>query len=454
MKSFLEISIKELSENIAKGEMSTEDVADICINRVEQMEPSCQAWECFDEKNFKKACRTGLFHGMPIGVKDIFNTADFPTQMGSPLWKNFTPGNDARAVHNLKNAGAVIPGKTVTAEFAVHALGKTLNPHDANRNPGTSSSGSAVAVATGMVPAAIGTQTAGSIVRPASYCGVYGCKPSFGLIPRTGVLKTCDTLDTIGFFVSHACDLKIMFEALRVHGRNYPMSHEALNRRQKIEEEIAKIYNIPCGILKNVKVPFGPKNRPWKIAFIKTNTWNYAETYAKNALLGFAQLLYDHTAQLPDLVFNAHEIHATIYDKSLSHYFREEYKNSQLVSPIMNGIIEQGQKITIDQYLAALQEQVKIQRAMDGFFNDYDIIISLSTTGVAPLREEPEKPDPALIWTLAHLPVVSVPAFKHEGLPFGIQIVARKYNDYLLFDFIDYLREMELIPEGVNPRII
>jgi Asp-tRNA(Asn)/Glu-tRNA(Gln) amidotransferase A subunit family amidase len=206
--------------------------------------------------------------------------------------------------------------------------------------------------------------------------------------------------------------------------------------------------------LVNSKRQIGPKNRPWKIAFIKTNTWNYAETYAENALLDFAQLLYDHTDQLPDLIFNAHEIHATIYNKSLSHYFQREYQKNELVSPIMNEIIERGIKITAEQYLAALQKQVKIQRVMDGFFNDYDIIISLSTAGIAPLRDEPEKPDPALIWTLAHLPVVSVPAFiGPNGLPFGLQIVARKYNDYLLFDFIDYLREMELIPEGANPRI-
>jgi len=428
INGFLEYSITQIQKDMADGKVSEKDVAQICIDRVIEMEPSCQAWECF---GLKDQCQPGPLHGIPIGVKDIFNTADFPTQMGSPIWKDFTPGNDARAVYNLKSNGAIVPGKTVTAEFAVHALGKTLNPHDHKRNPGTSSSGSAVAVATGMVPAAIGTQTAGSIVRPASYCGVYGCKPSFGLIPRTGMLKTCDTLDTVGFFVSHACDLRVMLDALRVHGRNYPVSHEALM---------------------NSKRQTGPQNRPWKVAFVQTNTWNYTEAYSKNALLGFAQLLYDHTVQLPKIISGAHDIHATIYNKSLSHYFREEYKRKELVSPIMNEIIENGNRITYQQYLDALQAQVEIQQVMDRFFNDYDIIILLSTAGVAPLRDEPEKPDPALIWTLAHLPVISVPAFTHEGLPFGIQVVARKYNDYLLFRFIDHLIESGLIPEGVNPR--
>src|SRR3990167_8157472 len=176
-----------------------------------------------------------LLECIPVGVKDIYNTADFPTQMGSPLWKDFTPGNDARAVYHLKRQGANIVGKTVTAEFAVHALDKTLNPYDATRTPGTSSSGSAVAVSMGMVPAATGTQTAGSIVRPASFCGVYGCKPSFGTIPRTGMLKTTDSLDQIGFFTVHAEDLRRLFDSMRVKGENYPISNAALadESRQK-----------------------------------------------------------------------------------------------------------------------------------------------------------------------------------------------------------------------------
>jgi Asp-tRNA(Asn)/Glu-tRNA(Gln) amidotransferase A subunit family amidase len=434
LKSFLNYSIKDMQNDINNEDLSRWEIAYMCIYSIKEIESCYMAWEMFDEKTLfeqLKTCKSGPLYGIPIGVKDIFNTADFPTQMGSPLWKNFTPGNDARAVYNLKNAGAVIPGKTVTAEFAVHTLGKTLNPHDAARNPGTSSSGSAVAVATGMVPAAIGTQTAGSIVRPASYCGIYGCKPSFGLIPRTGMLKTCDTLDTVGFFVSHACDLRIMFDALRVHGRNYPVSHEAFSSR-----------------------PAKLESRPWKIAFVRTHKWEYAKIYAKNALLGFSQLLYDHTVRLPEIMSIAHEVHATIYNKSLSHYFREEYKNSQLVSPIMNDIIEQGQRISFEQYRQALILQNDIIQSMDEFMQQYDILISLSTAGEAPLRDEFEKPDPALMWTLAHLPVVSVPAFTGpNGLPFGMQIVARKYNDYLLFDFIDYLRKMELIPEGVKPKI-
>ena len=180
--------------------------------------------------------------------------------MGSELWCDFKPGNDARVVYYLKNSGGIIAGKTVTAEFAVHELNETLNPHNVELTPGTSSSGSAVAVALGMVPVAIGSQTAGSIIRPASFCGVYGFKPSFGLIPRTGSLKTTDTLDSIGFFVSHPSDILLVLETIRVHGPNYPLSYRAfkdLSRQNK------------------------PRNRPWKVALAKTHTWSHATDYAK-----------------------------------------------------------------------------------------------------------------------------------------------------------------------------
>ena len=197
-------SISTMLASYRDGSLTPTDVAERCIAAVDKHESSVHAWECFDRQ--KLVCQAEQstarirdgneprpLEGLPVGVKDIFNTADFPTQMGSPLWQGFTPGNDARVLYDMKRLGAIVPGKTVTAEFAVHSLGKTLNPHAGNRTPGTSSSGSAVAVATGMVSVALGTQTAGSIIRPASFCGVWGCKPSFGLVPRTGTLKTTDS---------------------------------------------------------------------------------------------------------------------------------------------------------------------------------------------------------------------------------------------------------------------
>jgi Asp-tRNA(Asn)/Glu-tRNA(Gln) amidotransferase A subunit family amidase len=365
-------------------------------------------------------------------VKDIFNTADFPTQMGSAQWAGFTPGNDARAVFHLRRAGALIPGKTVTAEFAVHTLGKTLNPWAPERTPGTSSSGSAVAVATGMVPLALGTQTAGSIIRPASFTGVWGMKPSFGLIPRTGMLKTTDSLDTVGFFVGHAEDLQPVLEALRVHGRDYPLSEAAFADQAR---------------------QAAPRSRPWRVAVVRPSVWSHVPYYASDAFEAWCRRTGKHSrfefveAPLPYDLAECHRVHATIYNRALAYYFKQEYQRKELVSPVMNALIENGAMITAAQYQAALTRQSQLARAADGFLREFDVAITLSTAGEAPLREIEELPDSALMWTLTHLPVVSAPVFRSpRGLPFGLQLMARRYNDPLLLRFV-----AEAIAAGALP---
>lgn len=448
--SFLGLSVGQILKGYEKGEISPVDVAIICIEHTEKMEPKLKAWEIFDadklldqakasEERLQKGKSCRLLEGIPIGVKDIFNTKDFPTQMGSPLWKDFTPGNDARAIFNMREAGACVAGKTVTAEFGVHSLGKTLNPHDASRNPGTSSSGSAAAVGTGMVPVALGTQTGASIVRPASFCGVYGCKPSFGLIPRMGILKTTDSLDTVGFFTIWFEDLSRVFDIITVKGENYPKSHAAL----KDEKRQSK-----------------PPERPWKVALVRTHTWEFAENYAREALFDWARKLEGsgnilvEEVPLPSSISGAHDIHRTIYDKTLSYYFKEEYERSELVSDIMNEIVDRGLGITPDEYRKALVDQEVLAHEMDEFLKSYDVMISLSTAGEAPRREVAEKPDPGLIWTMTHLSVIHAPVFiSPDGLPFGAQVVSRRYNDILLFRFVNFLREAELIPASVNPAV-
>ena len=370
--------------------------------------------------------------GIPVAVKDIFNTVDFPTQMGSPLWDGFTPGNDARAVFNLKRAGGIVPGKTVTAEFAVHTLGKTLNPWAHERTPGTSSSGSAVAVATGVVPVALGTQTAGSIIRPASFCGVWGMKPSFGLIPRTGMLKTTDSLDSVGFFCGHAADLRSTLDALRVHGRDFPISHAALQDGAR---------------------QAAPSARPWRVAYVRPHVWQHAPAYAIDAMEAWLRRLAADPrfevidATLPESMQESHVVHATIYNRALAYYFKDEYKKAELVSPVMNALIEAGQGISAEAYEAALDRQVELSRAMEQFTRGYDVLVTLSTAGEAPLRHVQEMPDSALMWTMTQLPSLSAPVFKSpRGLPFGLQIVARRYNDPLLLNFVD-----EAIAHGLLP---
>lgn len=448
-ESFLDLSVRELVAGYERGDWTPTQVAQMVVRRVRALEPQVHAWVVFSpgkllgqaqaaEHRWAEGAPRGALEAVPVGIKDVFNTREFPTQMGSPLWKDFTPGNDARLVFHVQRAGGLLAGKTVTAEFAVHALGQTLNPHDPARNPGTSSSGSAAAVATGMVPVALGTQTAGSIVRPASFCGVWGCKPSFGLLPRTGVLKTTDSLDTLGFFVGRAEDLRRVFDALRVHGPDYPVSHAALT-------DPARQHKSP--------------DRPWRVALVRTHTWDHAHGYARDALRSWAAKVGEAPevevveADLPPGMARAHEVHATIYDRALANYFAEEYTRKELVSPVMNGIIERGMTIPASAYDGALREQERLAAAMDRFLQDYDVMLSLSTAGAAPPRDEVERPDPALMWTLTHLPVVNAPVFTSpEGLPFGAQLAARRYNDPLLFRFIDHLRTHGLVPEGPNPR--
>ena len=362
-------SINQILDEYKRGTLTPIDIAEECIEKSEK-NIQYQVWENFNSEMILKQAKITAnrikngeilrkLEGIPVAVKDIYNTIDFPTQMGSLLWKGFTPGNDARVVYNLKQAGAIIAGKTVTAEFAVHELNKTLNPYDVTKTPGTSSSGSAVAVALGLTPISTGTQTAASITRPASFCGVYGCKPSFGTIPRTGMLKTTDSLDSVGFFATFAEDLELMFDVLRVHGPNYPF--------------VNKYYN---DFNRQNKAP----DRPWKIAFVKTHTWEFAEDYAKTAIVEFVNKLSNFQGisitevDLPVEIENSHKIHSIIYDKSLSYYFQEEAKYSGKISSIMNSMIETGEKISIEKYHNALDEQTNLCHIMDDFLKDYDAV--------------------------------------------------------------------------------
>lgn len=440
---FLKHSIRNLLHLIRKKQLAAIDLADMAINRIEGMNGEYHCFVSYDAEGLRDAARQSekrlaegqqarSLEAVPISVKDNINTKHFPTQMGSPCWSGFTPGNNARAVDHIVWQGAAIAGKTVTTEFAVHDLSEAVNPYDKARTPGTSSSGSAVAVAAGMIPAALDTQTAGSIIQSASFCGVFGYKPSFGLIPRTGILKTTDTLDTVGFFTAHAEDLPILFDALRVKGQDYPISHAALSDESR--------QNIANG-------------KPWRVALVKDHTWKYAPDYAQKAMCEFSDSLNAlgnicvSERSLPEIMLSAHETHATIYNKDLAYYFKDEYVQKQLVSGRICSLIESGLLIDPKEYLSALKAQEAQCRAMDDFFSDCDVLICLSTAGEAPLRGVEAQPDSALLWALTHLPAISVPAFKGlHGLPFGVQIVARKYSDYKLLRFIDLLCEKAAIP--------
>lgn len=441
----------EAARAIATRRISARELVTACLAQIERWDGVVHAWAYLDpDLALAQADRVdeaigcgetpGPLAGVPIGVKDIFNTADMPTQMGSPLFRGFTPGNDARVVHSLRMAGAVIPGKAVTAEFAVHAPGPTENPHRVGHIPGTSSSGSAAAVASYMVPAAIGSQTAGSIIRPASYCGVYGFKPSFGVVPRTAMLKTTDSLDTVGWVARNVDDLALMFETLRVKGPDYPISEAALTDSSRQSK---------------------PDGQPWRIAQVKGPCWDEAQPYVHSAVERLAERLKDTGAVMVELVdtpaelAEAHEVHATIYDRALAYYFKEEFAQHTLVSDQIYEIIERGNRISVDQYQEALERQRKIAQSMEQLFlSGYDAILDMSTASAAlPGLDSIDLPDHALVWTLGGLPSVSLPvAQSPDGLPLGAQLAARRFNDPLLFSLLSFLAREGVIPERTFPE--
>lgn len=446
MKSiFLKYSLPALNQLLSQNEIHFSDIIDELEKAILEYESKVHAWVHYDidslkkevelkSKSLKELAKVSKLAGIPVGIKDIFNTKAFPTEMGSPTWKNFTPGNNARVVDLLIQQGALVAGKTVTAEFAVHELNETNNPHDISRTPGTSSSGSAVAVSTGMVPYAMGTQTAGSIVRPASFCGIWGMKPSFGLLPRTGILKTTDSLDTVGFLTSHGKNLRAILDSIRMRGPDYPFVYKNVDARGEVPKA---------------------KNSKWKIGFVKTHVWDKAEKYAQDSFLEFInKISKQENFELTEIEWNekvslAHETHETIYNKSLSYYFQNEAKAGEHVSKIMRTMIDQGRDITPEQYKNALHRQEQISKEVGNLLEPYDFVFSLGTSSDAPLRGVLEIPDPSLIWTLSHIPSIAIPVFRSpNGLPFGIQIISKRWNDYLLLQAVEEMIDREIIPSG------
>lgn len=440
--SLARLTATEFLALLRKGEITAADYAQACADVIDAMEPRVAAWAWYDRCRFESlAVRvdediaqrraagdcdlTGRLAGLPVGVKDIYNTEDMPTSHGSGLFAGYTPGNDARVVTNLRREAAIMAGKTVTAEFAVHTPNGTRNPHDLTRSSGTSSSGSAVAVATAMVPVALASQTAGSIIRPASYCGVFGFKPSYGTIPRTAMLKTTDTLDTVGFMARSVADLGLLFDILRVRGLNYPIVDAALAdpRRRK------------------------PPTRPWRVGVLEGPKSKLVASAVHNGF-GAVQRRLEASGcelrplRLPAVFDGAHDVHETLYRRSLCYYFRMEWESGKHeFSPGLAAMIAGGTGIGMPEYEAALRAQTDIANAYDALVADVDVVICPSTADEAPVGlDAPDTPDHCLIFTMCYAPSLSVPMLRGStGLPVGLQVAARRFNDYDVLDFTDFL---------------
>lgn len=431
-----ELTASEFVERLLEGRITVTEYVQSCVDRIDQFEPEIRAWHSFDadyvleragkvEERLAAHSSPRRMPGVPVGVKDIFNTYDYPTGMGSAIMEGYTPGNDARVVSDCRLENGIVMGKTVTAEFAVHHPGPTVNPLDPSRSPGTSSSGSAAAVAARMVPVALATQTGGSIIRPASYCGIYGYKPSFGLVPRTGVLKTTDTLDSVGFMARSIADLRLMFEVCRVRGHNYPVSEAALGdpARQTV------------------------RDRPWRVGLVRGPKSEFESPEARAGLERLVDRLASAGCEvfiysLPAAFDEAHEVHDRIYRRALAYYFDLEWRaDPRLFSDVMRAMIENGRTIAPAQYREDVARQRQLARLIDAESARFDVLIGLSTAGEAPTGQGGDgPPDHCLIWTMSGMPAISLPLLAGpDGLPVGVQIVARRFNDYLLLDFAENL---------------
>ena len=365
--------------------------------------------------------------GIPIGVKDIFDTADMPTENGTEAQKGRQPHRDATAVKILRDAGAVIMGKTVTAELAVYTPGKTTNPHDPARTPGGSSSGSAAAVAAGMVPLAIGTQTNGSVIRPASYCGVVGYKPTFGLISREGILKQAPSLDQVGIFSSIVEDAALLARVL-IAGSSKDNDFRGGEEKKEV---------IPC--LQEARQVSQPK-----LAFVRSPVWDEATDKTQQECLDFLQRMVDKVIEvdLPPLCDYAVKCHRSImlYEMALN-YERFYEDHQELLSKTLLDMLVEGREISLEAYLDAKELALEITEAVDQILGSFDGVLTPATPSEAPTGlDSTGSPIFCTIWSLCGVPAISLPVLRgEERMPLGLQIVAARGRDDRLLESADWI---------------
>ena len=414
------------AEKIRDGAITSTELVTDCLDHIAEVDGDIEAWahlnrehalrqaEMADRASAARLPR-GPLHGVPIGVKDIIDTAELPTENGTILQQGRQPREDAAIVSMLKQAGAVIMGKTVTTELAAFSPGKTRNPHNPQHTPGGSSSGSAAAVAANMVPAAVGTQTNGSVIRPASYCGVCGFKPSHGLISRTGVLPQSRWLDTVGVMARSVEDAALLAETMmQFDGRDPDASPSAIPPLREVAAS---------------EPPVTPD-----LVYIGTPILNQLEGYATEAFAELVEFLGEQCSlgELPEPFAKAWDYHADIVHADVARSFDGFYQSGrEQLSEHVIRMIEQGRKVLATSYNEALDWRTRFNVGLDAVFDDFDAIITPATTGEAPLGlESTGSPAFCTLWTLAGVPAITLPLLQGPtGLPVGVQLIGRKGSD-------------------------
>jgi Asp-tRNA(Asn)/Glu-tRNA(Gln) amidotransferase A subunit family amidase len=403
-------SALDLAPLLQRRELSAEAVARACLERVEQREQAIGAWSFLDAGKLLSQARAldaqpvrGPLHGLPVGIKDIMATADMPTEYGSPIYRNHRPAWDAACVAAIRAAGGLIMGKTVTTEFAAMHPGKTVNPCNPAHTPGGSSSGSAAAVADFMAPFSLGTQTGGSVIRPASFCGIVGYKPSFGMINRHGVKPLSESLDTVGVLARSVGDAALLCAAIT--GR--------------------------AGLTD----PF-PVQAP-RIGIWRTYEWSKASSESIAAVERAASVFAAAGAQvreasMPELLAGLDEAHHTIeYHEMAGSLAFERQQHGDRLSANLSERLEKGRNIVPALYDQALAVADACRRLIAGVFVDFDVLLTPSATGEAP--QGLGSTGNAVFnrgWTLLRVPCVTFPAWHGpKGLPVGVQLVGAFRED-------------------------
>jgi Asp-tRNA(Asn)/Glu-tRNA(Gln) amidotransferase A subunit family amidase len=421
------LTAAETARLIDSGAGTAEEHVRACLARIEDTEPNVQAWAHLQAEDALEQARDadrwrmrgqpcGPLHGVAVGIKDIIDVRGMPTGDGTVLHEGRHPRRDATVVARLREAGAVIMGKTVTTELATYAPGKTRNPHDPGHTPGGSSSGSAAAVAAGMVPVALGSQTNGSIVRPASFCGVFGFKPTFGLLPRTGVLTLSRRLDHVGVFARSLEDIALVTEVLAGYDEDDPDTMPPRTRpplRKTLEQE----------------PPLTPR-----LALVRTPFWPRLDDDARSAFDELAQMLGDRapTFELPPSAAQAVDWHRTIFEADLAANFEQEYdQGADRLSPSLRGQIERGRRVLAVDYCKAQARIEILNEGFEGLFENFDALLTPATLGTAPKGlDSTGDPLLATLWTYCGMPAVSLPLARgSNGLPLGIQLVGARGDD-------------------------
>lgn len=404
-----ELEASEAAARVARRELSAEALLLACLERIAERESAVHAFAVLDADAALARAREldagpwrGPLHGLPLGVKDLFDTADLPTSYGTEIHVGHRPAADAAAVALCLEAGAVLVGKTETTELATMQPAPTRNPHDASRSPGGSSSGSVAAVADFMLPIALGTQTAGSIVRPAAYCGVVGYKPSLGRVPRAGIKLQCESMDTAGGFGRSVRDVALLGSVL----------------------------------LGDERLRFTDASAAPRIGLAPTPWWPEADADVRAAWGRAVEALAPRCveAALPagfdELVPLQKRLMFHEAARSLSH---ERVRHRERLSPGLQAMLDEGLAIPVERYQRDVVVAAEWKRRIDPLFDDHDLLLAPSTTGEAPTLDHTGDPLFCRPWSLLGLPCVHLPfARGASGLPVGLQVVGRHGDDHRL----------------------